>query len=215
MTQSSYINIKAKGLGPSYRMDSQTRKACSKLLSLYLLFAEKIEKRFERIQSNATGLLFRFCAYIEKNYINSTALSNLPFVHVKQLVRTNNNVERTHNHLKAAASKFIYLSYQPNNLYLNSCDRTFINQPRHIFIENERGSWKNWVDVKASFTKTIFEEIESECKEYRISELCASFNLDPISSKTLLAELGKITKRFSRAELRELRNTDGDSDESD
>jgi hypothetical protein len=54
--QSFYRNIKTIGLGLAYRKDSLIRKTCRELLSLHLLPAEKIRKRFQNIANNATGL---------------------------------------------------------------------------------------------------------------------------------------------------------------
>ncbi|XP_046445142.1 uncharacterized protein LOC124194801 [Daphnia pulex] len=105
LTQSFYRNIKAIGLSPAYRKDSQTRNTCRELLSLYLLPAEKIRKRFQSIASNATGLMLRFCNYVETTYINSTIWPPECWSMFMQHVRTNNNVESTHNNLKAVAGK--------------------------------------------------------------------------------------------------------------
>jgi hypothetical protein len=56
----------------------------------------------------------------------------------------------------------------------------------------------------------------AESKQHHLTELWASYSRadNPISSKQLLEELGNLTHKFSRAQLRELRNANG-LDESD
>jgi dihydrodipicolinate synthase/N-acetylneuraminate lyase len=56
----------------------------------------------------------------------------------------------------------------------------------------------------------------AESKQQDLTELWASYSRadNPISSKELLEALGNLTHKFSRAQLRELRNANG-LDESD
>ena len=107
LTQSFYRNIKSIGLGPAYPNDSQTRKTCQELLSLYLLPAKKIRKRFLTIKESAIRepLLLRFCNYILNVYIDSTIWPPETWSMYMQHERTNNNVEGTHNNLKAVAGE--------------------------------------------------------------------------------------------------------------
>ncbi len=76
-------------------------------MSLYLLPAKKIKKRFFLIKESATRepLLLRFCDYILKVYIDSTIWPPETWSMFMQHVRTNKNVEDTHNNLKAVAGE--------------------------------------------------------------------------------------------------------------
>lgn len=77
LNQAMYRHIKKIGLGPQYRKNQQTRTLCRELLSLNLLPAEKIEKRFNAIVDEVSNmrenaLLKNFCNYIERTWITST-----------------------------------------------------------------------------------------------------------------------------------------------
>ncbi len=87
-------------MGPLYRKNQETRSICRKLLSLNLMPAEKIPSLFYVIMSNATGLLRRFCLYIEKTWINHSVWPPSAWSMFMQLRRNNNNAEGCHNHLK-------------------------------------------------------------------------------------------------------------------
>ena len=81
-------------------------------MSLYLLPADKIRRRFYSIASKVTtDLMTRFCSYIEATYIKSTIWPPENWSMFMQHVRTNNNVEGTHNNLKVAAEKYPFLSF--------------------------------------------------------------------------------------------------------
>lgn len=93
----------------------KTRLLCRELLSLYLLPHNKIEGRFNYIKENTTyDLVLRFCCYIENPYINNTIWPPSLWSMFMQFVRTNNNVEGTHNNLKAVVGKlqFQNVNYQ-------------------------------------------------------------------------------------------------------
>jgi hypothetical protein len=105
LTQSFYRNIKKIGLAPQYRKDQETRKICRQMLSLHLLPAEKIVKQFQNIKDGASGLMLKFCCYVEDNYIKSTVWTPSNWSMHGQHIRTNNHVEGTHNKLKAVVGK--------------------------------------------------------------------------------------------------------------
>jgi hypothetical protein len=75
------------------------------LLSLHLLPAEKIRKKFQSITNNSIGLVLGFCDYFETTYMKNTIWPPEHSSIFMQLVRINNNVEGTHNNLKAVAGK--------------------------------------------------------------------------------------------------------------
>lgn len=50
IAQAKFKHLKELGLGPSYRTDSRVKTCCRQLLSLNLLPAEKIRKRFDKIK---------------------------------------------------------------------------------------------------------------------------------------------------------------------
>jgi hypothetical protein len=87
-------------------IDSKTWETCRELMSLYLLPADKIRKKFYSIASKATNnLMLLFCNYIETTYIKNTIWPLENWSMFMQHVRTYNNVEGTHNNLKVVAGK--------------------------------------------------------------------------------------------------------------
>ncbi len=99
--QAKFRYLQKIGMGPLYRKDNNTRTVCRQLLSLNLLPAEKISKRFYDIMSKASGLMMVFCVYIEKQWINHSVWPPANWSMFMQLRKTNNNAEGFHNHLKA------------------------------------------------------------------------------------------------------------------
>jgi hypothetical protein len=51
-----FKNLKKLGLGPDYQRDKTTRKICRQIMSLNLLPADKIEKRFSRFSLSFSRL---------------------------------------------------------------------------------------------------------------------------------------------------------------
>ena len=99
--QAKFRYLKKIGMGPLYKKDQTTRKICRQLLSLNLLPAEKIGDQFYLIMSKASGLLLRFCSYIEKQWINHTVWPPFTWSMFMQFRRNNNNAEGFHNLLKS------------------------------------------------------------------------------------------------------------------
>jgi len=220
LTQSFYRNIKLIGLGPSYRKDSQTRKTCRELLSLYLLPADKIAKRFQKIAEEANGLLLRFCNYIENTYINSTVWPPESLSMFMQHVRTNNNVEGTHNNLKAVAGNvfvFIPLSVTFFLLFIFFLGPSSISLVTFLLKMKDEAE-KIPMTAKLLSQKQALKRLNknAETKQHHLTALWDAYNRveDRLSSKDLLEKLGKLTKKHSKAELREIRNSEN-LDESD
>ncbi|EFX62385.1 hypothetical protein DAPPUDRAFT_318686 [Daphnia pulex] len=113
--------------------------------------------------------------------------------------RTNNNVEGTHNNLKAVAG--------PSSISLV----TFILKMKD---EAEKIPMTAKLLSQEQALRRLNKNAES--KQHHLTELWASYSRadNPISSKELLEALGNLTHKFSRAQLRELRNANG-LDESD
>ncbi|EFX75957.1 hypothetical protein DAPPUDRAFT_249508 [Daphnia pulex] len=167
---------------------------CCELLSLYLLPEDKIAKRFQQIEAAANGLMLRFCNYIDTTYIKSTVWPPQNWSMFNQHERTNNNVEGTHNNLKAVAG--------PSSISLV----TFILKMKD---EAEKIPMTAKLLSQEQALRRLNKNAES--KQHHLTELWASYSRadNPISSKELLEALGNLTHKFSRAQLRELRNANG------
>ncbi len=146
LTQSFYRNIKKIGLAPQYRKDKETRKICRQILSLHLLPAEKIVKQFQNIKDGASGLMLKFCCYVEENYIKSTLWTPSNWSMHGQHIRTNNHVGGTHNKLKAVVGKIRITEIKKKNFKNLPYFRTCFNKHCKIFNSNERRSRQNCYD---------------------------------------------------------------------
>ena len=105
IAQAKFRKLKELGLGPLYKTDIRVKTYCRQLLSLNLLPAEKIRKRFADIKEQVQKLpdmtlLNEFCLYVENTWINSTVWPPENWSMYKQMRRTNNNVEGFHNRIK-------------------------------------------------------------------------------------------------------------------
>jgi len=74
LTQAMFKNLKKLGLGPDYQQNKATRKICREIMSLNLLPADKIEKRFKAIEIEVGGmrencLLRKFCDYVDRTWM--------------------------------------------------------------------------------------------------------------------------------------------------
>lgn len=105
IAQAKLRHLKALGLGPAYKRDPRVKKFCRQLLTLNLLPAHKIRKRFNCIKEKVEAegdleTLLDFCIYIENTWINSSVWPPENWSMFKQMRRTNNHVEDFHNMLK-------------------------------------------------------------------------------------------------------------------
>jgi hypothetical protein len=98
ITQAMFKHLKKIGMGPIYQKDKATRKVCREILSLNLLPAEKIAKRFnvivEEVRKMRNNVLLKsFCNYIELTWIKNTVWPPQNWSMFMQHRRTNNNAE--------------------------------------------------------------------------------------------------------------------------
>nr|CAH0100573.1 unnamed protein product [Daphnia galeata] len=171
LTQSFYHNIKTIGLSIEYRTDSKTRRTCRELMSLYLLPADKIRRRFYSIASKST-------IWTPENWSM-----------FMQHVRTNNNVEGTHNNLKAVAG------------------HASINLANFLCKMREEAD-KIGMTAKLLFQKQALKKLNknAESKQRQVTLQWEAYNRadNPLSSRKLLVDLGKVTSKHSKSELREM-----------
>jgi hypothetical protein len=159
-------------------------------MSLYLLPADKIRSRFYGIASKVTtDLMRRFCSYIETTYIKSTICPPKNWSMFMQHVRTNNNVEGTHNNLKAVAG--------PASINLTN-----------FLCKMREEADKIGMTAKLLSQKQALKKLNknAESKQRQLTLLWEAYNRadNPLSSRKLLVELGKVTSKHSKSELREV-----------
>ena len=92
------------GMEDAYRNDRGTHQLIKQLMALSYLPADKIERRFRRLQQQATVRpLQGFCSYIEENWITSQTFPPQTWSVFLEAVRTNNDLEGWHNGLNRRA----------------------------------------------------------------------------------------------------------------
>ncbi|PFX16516.1 hypothetical protein AWC38_SpisGene19205 [Stylophora pistillata] len=91
-------------LQDAYRNDRGTHQLIKQLMALLYLPADKIERRFRRLQQQATVRpLQEFCSYVDENWITSQTFPPQTWSVFLEAVRTNNDLEGWHNGLNRRA----------------------------------------------------------------------------------------------------------------
>lgn len=103
-TQALWRKVQGLELQDAYRNDCGTHQLIKQLMALSYLPADKIERRFRRLQQQATVRpLQDFCSYIDENWIISQTFPPQNWSVFQEVVRTNNDLEGWHSGMNRRA----------------------------------------------------------------------------------------------------------------
>lgn len=215
LTQSFYRNIKSIGLGPAYRKDSQTRKTCRELLSLYLLPAKKIKKGFFLNQGKcnpwappSTLLRLHFKSVHRQHHLATRDLEHVYATRPYQ--------QKRWGYAQQLESCCWWVGYCKQSNIFTFIHFCIVLGPDSINLITFLIKMKTEAD-KISMTAKLKQALRwlnkvAESKQSHLTTLWDNCNRadHPLSSLQLLEELGKITKKFSKADLRAISGAEED-----